>query len=88
MPSPRYTLAGFILCALCEQTAFAAAPADSAAAGVPAGGILQVVAGLAAVLALVGAGAWLLKRFSGLRGGGSGLIRIVGGAALGSRRYF
>jgi len=43
------------------------------------------VLGLAAVLAAVGAIAWLLKRFSGLRGTGSGLIRIVGGAAVGQR---
>jgi len=43
------------------------------------------VAGLAAVLALVGAAAWLLKRFSALRGTGSGVIRIVAGAAVGQR---
>jgi len=60
----------------------ATAPAASA---VPAGSVFQVVAGLAVVLALVGAAAWLLKRFSGLRGTGSGLIRIVGGAAVGQR---
>ena len=44
-----------------------------------------MLVGLAVVLALVGGIAWLLKRYSGLRGTGSGLIRIVGGAALGQR---
>jgi flagellar protein FliO/FliZ len=44
-----------------------------------------VVLGLAAVLALVIAAAWMLKRFSALGGAGSGLIRIVGGAAVGQR---
>jgi flagellar protein FliO/FliZ len=52
---------------------------------VPAGSIVQVVIGLGVVLALVVAAAWLLKRFSALRGTGSGLIRIVGGAAVGQR---
>ncbi len=85
MPRSRCLIAGFSLCALCLDAAFAAAPAGSAAAGVPAGSILQVVAGLAAVLALVGVAAWLLKRFSGIRAGGSGLIRVIGGAALGQR---
>jgi len=52
---------------------------------VPAGSILQVVIGLVFVLGLVACAAWLLKRFSGLPGIGSGVIRIVGGAALGQR---
>jgi flagellar protein FliO/FliZ len=73
-----------LLC-LCLETAAATTPASSTAPAVPAGGIVQVAIGLAAVLALVGAIAWLLKRFSGLRGTGSGLIRIVGGAAVGQR---
>lgn len=51
----------------------------------PAGSVVQVVVGLAAVLALVGAAAWLLKRFSAFRGTGSGVIRIVAGAAVGQR---
>ena len=73
------------LFACCVETAAAAAPAAGAGPAVAAGGVAQVVIGLAAVLALVGAIAWLLKRYSGLRGTGSGLIRIVGGAAVGQR---
>ena len=70
--------------ACCIETAIAAAPPATASA-VPAGSVVQVVAGLAAVLALVGAAAWLLKRFSAMRGTGSGLIRIIAGAAVGQR---
>jgi flagellar protein FliO/FliZ len=73
------------LLALCLETAAANTPVPAAGPAVPAGGIAQVAIGLAAVLALVGAIAWLLKRFSGLRGTGSGLIRIIGGAAVGQR---
>jgi flagellar protein FliO/FliZ len=51
----------------------------------PAGSIVQALVGLAAVLALVAALAWLLKRYSGLRGAGTGLIRVIGGAAVGQR---
>ena len=69
--------------ALCLQAAAADTPATGPA--VPAGGVAQVVIGLAAVLALVGAIAWLLKRFSGLRGTGSGPIRVIAGAAVGQR---
>jgi flagellar protein FliO/FliZ len=72
------------LYACCIGTAAAAAP-PAAGPALPAGGVAQVLLGLTAVLALVGAIAWLLKRYSGLRGTGSGLIRIVGGAAVGQR---
>lgn len=51
----------------------------------PAGSIVQALVGLAAVLALVAALAWLLKRYSGLRGTGTGLIRVIGGAPVGQR---
>lgn len=63
----------------------ASAPPAGAGPSVPAGSVLQVVLGLAAVLAMVGAVAWLLKRFSAFHGTGSGLIRVVGGAAVGQR---
>ena len=64
--------------------AAATAPA-SAAPALPSGGVAQVVIGLVVVLALVAALAWMLKRFSGLRGTGSGLIRVVSAAAVGQR---
>jgi flagellar protein FliO/FliZ len=66
-------------------SAAASAAAASSGAGVAAGGVVQVVLGLGAVLAMVGGAAWLLKRFSGIRGSGSGLIRIIGGASVGQR---
>ncbi|MEI8029560.1 MAG: flagellar biosynthetic protein FliO [Comamonadaceae bacterium] len=49
------------------------------------GNSLQVIVSLALVLALVGAVAWLLKRFSAFRAPGSGLIRVVAGVAVGQR---
>ena len=72
------------LCCCVQTVAARAAPAGSGAA-VAAGSALQVVLGLAAVLALVVAAAWLLKRFSSFGGTGSGMIRVVGGAAVGQR---
>ena len=77
----------FALLLLAAQAALAetaAAPA-AAAPGVAAGSIAQAVFGLAVVLALVGCAAWLLKRFSGMPGTGTGLIRIIGGASVGQR---
>jgi flagellar protein FliO/FliZ len=44
-----------------------------------------MVLGLALVLGLVGAAAWLLKRLSALPGTGGGLIRVIGAAAVGQR---
>jgi len=88
MPKPGYRAYAFVLLAGAAGRAAAAAPAAAAAATgptLPAGSILQVVAGLAAVLAMVWAIAWLLKRFSPVHGSRSGLIRVVGGAALGQR---
>ena len=82
-PVRAATLA-LLLGAQSAAAAGAAAP-GGAAAGVSAGGIVQVVLGLAVVLALVGAAAWLLKRISGVPGAASGLIRIIGGAAVGQR---
>lgn len=69
----------------CPDSAAAVPAAAAAGSALPAGGIAQALIGLVAVLALVAAMAWVLKRFSGLRGTGSGLIRIVGGAAVGPR---
>ena len=82
--APRAPLA-LALFAFCLERAVAAAPPAGTASAVPAGSVVQVVIGLAAVLALVAALAWLLRRFSGLRGSSSGLIRIIGGAAVGQR---
>ncbi len=63
----------------------ALASTAAAPAGVGAGNVAQVVFGLAVVLALVAGAAWLLRRFSGVPGSGSGLVRVLGGAAVGQR---
>jgi flagellar protein FliO/FliZ len=84
---PLAVIAAAVLTAvstLLPGTAAATTPPASAQA-LTSGGIGQMVIGLAAVLALVLAIAWLLRRFSGLRGTGSGVIRVIGGAAVGQR---
>ena len=47
--------------------------------------VLEAVAGLAVVLVVIFALAWAVRRFARLPGGGKGLVRVVGGVALGSR---
>jgi flagellar protein FliO/FliZ len=49
------------------------------------GNILQLIFGLAIVIALLLASLWLLKRLSAPRGEAAGLMRIVAGTAVGSR---
>lgn len=78
-------IAAFALFAACVESAIAADPVPGAGSAVAAGNVVQVVLGLAAVLALVGATAWLLKRYTSLGVASSGIIRIVGGAAVGQR---
>ena len=46
---------------------------------------MQMIFALLVVLGLVAALAWLLKRYSGIRSTGSGLIRVIGGAPVGQR---
>jgi len=48
-------------------------------------GLLTTVLGLALVLALIFAAAWVLKRFGGLPAGGQGSVRVLGGISLGAR---
>jgi flagellar protein FliO/FliZ len=48
-------------------------------------GVLQVVTGLIAVLALIIAGAWVLKRYGRLQGIAHDQLRLVGGISLGQR---
>jgi flagellar protein FliO/FliZ len=47
--------------------------------------VLEAVAGLAVVLVVIFVLAWAVRRFAHLPGGGKGLVRVVGGVALGSR---
>lgn len=69
----------------CIGTAMAQTPATVPTPAVSAGSIVQLLVGLAIVLALVGAVAWLLKRISTFRAPGSGLIRVLAGVAVGQR---
>jgi flagellar protein FliO/FliZ len=65
---------------------FALAPWPVAAAeAVAPGQALQVVLGLALVLALIVAAAWLTRRLQAFRPQGRGQIRIVEGLAIGAR---
>ncbi len=67
----------------------AGAPTSVATGGLPAGDLtaaaIRMVLGLAVVLALLGATAWVSRRFrvgAGMRGG---LIEVVSGLSLGAR---
>jgi len=82
----RALLAVFALfSASCLQAQTTAVQAASVPAGASGGGYLQMVFGLALVLGLVGALAWLMKRLSALPGTGAGVIRVIGAAAVGQR---
>jgi flagellar protein FliO/FliZ len=85
MPKRDHRIAAFALFAACIQPAMAAAPVPGAGSAVVAGSVVQVILGLAVVLALVAATAWLLKRFSSMGTASSGIIRVIGGAAVGQR---
>ena len=49
------------------------------------GSVLHMLLGLAAVVGLIFASLWLLKRLSGPRGTAASVLRIVGGTAVGPR---
>lgn len=85
MSKSAYRACAFALLAGAAGHAAAAAPTLATGSALSAGSILQVVLGLAAVLAMVWSIAWLLKRISPIHGSRAGLIRVVGGAALGQR---
>lgn len=53
----------------------------SATSGSP----LQVMFGLGVVLAVIAGCAWLLKRMGGMHSGHAGVVKIVGGSAVGQR---
>ncbi len=66
---------------------FSASPATVMGAPVvqPVAGMFQMFAGLVAVLAMLIAAAWLLKRFSLQQKIPGGAIKIIAGAAVGQR---
>lgn len=59
--------------------------AASPGVAVSFGSALQVALGLAVVLTMVAGAAWLIKRLGVVPGGGTGIVRVVGGAAVGQR---
>jgi flagellar protein FliO/FliZ len=64
--------------AVCAQQAQAAPPAVT-------GPLLSLVIGMALVLAVIGATAWLLKRLAPRTYGSSSVLRVIAGAAVGPR---
>jgi flagellar protein FliO/FliZ len=74
---------------LIASAALLPALAHGQAAAAPAadvgGSIVQMLLGLAVVIALLFASLWLLKRLSAPRGEAAGLIRVVAGTAVGPR---
>ncbi|WP_337367507.1 flagellar biosynthetic protein FliO [Noviherbaspirillum denitrificans] len=69
-------------------TAVPALAAEQAATAAPAtstGSMLQVVLGLAVVLALMAGAAWVLKRMGMAGAGGSSVAKVVGGVSVGNR---
>lgn len=60
-------------------------PALAHKSAVTVAGVLQMIAGLAVVLALIFAGAWALKRFGRMQGISHEQLRLVGGINLGQR---
>jgi flagellar protein FliO/FliZ len=59
--------------------------AQEAANPVSAFNLMQVLLGLTFVLCLVGAAAWLMRRFGPVQPGAGKLVRVLGGAAVGAR---
>ncbi|MBI5783983.1 MAG: flagellar biosynthetic protein FliO [Rhodocyclales bacterium] len=76
---PRPVLALAVMLPAVAHAQNAAPPAELG------GSIVQLVLGLAVVIALLFASLWLLKRISAPRGEAAGLIRVVAGTAIGPR---
>ena len=53
--------------------------------GATSGSPLQVMLGLGVVLAVIAGCAWLLKRMTGVHRGHPGVVKIIGGSAVGQR---
>lgn len=69
------------IAALPQVAAAAAKGAESPAAG----GFLQMLMGLFAVLAVIAGAAWLVRRLGRLPSGIHGVVRVLGGMSLGAR---
>jgi flagellar protein FliO/FliZ len=76
---------GLFIFAAWALLACAPALAAEAAPGAGFGGVVQMLLGLALVLGVFGAVAWLMKRTGAMAGGSSGVLKLVGGIAVGTR---
>ena len=63
----------------------AAERAQATAPAISMGSLVQMMLGLAVVLAFVGAIAWIMKRFSLTPNAAGGAVKVIGGAAVGTR---
>ncbi len=64
----------------------AALPATARAADSGLGSsLLQTLLGLVAVLLVIGAAAWMLRRIGPLQAGANGAMRVLGGLSMGAR---
>lgn len=80
--SQRYQILGACLLASFGVTAHSATvPGANASTG----NLTQILLGLLAVLALMAAAAWLLKRFGPRQFSGNAVVKIVGGVSVGTR---
>lgn len=75
----------FFLAASLGAGTVARAAEQSATATPPASGMLSMLMGMGALLALIGGAAWLLKRMGIARPHPGALVKVIGGANIGSR---
>lgn len=80
------------LLAFCLLFPFRLSAAEEKAAAVPklmdenvTGNLLQTTLGLLAVLVIIGAAAWMIKRLGFVQAGAHGRMKVVGGVSLGTR---
>ena len=80
-------LSPLVVAAVCSVATGAEEGAQSTSrlGGSAAPQVLEAVAGLAVVLVVIFALAWAVRRFAHLPTASKGLIRVLGGVALGSR---
>lgn len=77
--------AGWLLCLAPALAAEGAAPKAPALEPLAGGGMFQLALGLFAVIALIVALAWLMRRMGGITGGQGGALRVLGGLSMGTR---
>lgn len=76
----------FLVLALpCQAALQIAQTSASPSSPVSFGGMLQVLFGLGMVLAAVAGTAWLLRRFSPGQIGAGGVVKVIGGVAVGPK---